>query len=153
MLYCLLESPWHWRRASRMASWSDALESVQFQVLFWSVAYRLLLAVYGYAREAFHQRRRIYASHAAFETRAGNAPAFEGYAQVPLVGLTEALASVEGPDAPPRDVLDSGAERAYCKADAVLGEGPDPHGLDRDEIAAVNLGRCARGEGLRFLPA
>ena len=88
------------------------------------------------------ESQRAESSRAKFDSflsRVGGADALAGLEKVPLSGLDDALGFIKGPGAPSRDALRDGAAAAYAKADALLADGPDPHGLGREEIAAVNI--------------
>ena len=63
----------------------------------------------------------------------------DGLEEIPVLGLLEAVALVKGKDAPTQETLRKACEKAFKKADELLAEGPDPHGLSRDDIAAIHL--------------
>jgi hypothetical protein len=75
----------------------------------------------------------------AFLSRVGGADALAGLDKVPLASLDDALGFIKGPGALSPETLRDAATTAYAKADGLLACGPDPHGLSRDEIAAVNI--------------
>ena len=75
----------------------------------------------------------------AFFSRVGGASSLAGLQGVPVSSLPEAVSFICGPACPAPAILEAAVARAYAKADALLAEGPDPHGLSRDEIAAINL--------------
>ena len=75
-----------------------------------------------------------------FLQRVHGADALAGLESVPVSPLPEAVAFIrDRPGTPSRDALAAGVKRAYAKADSLLAEGPDPHGLTRDEMAAINI--------------
>ena len=86
--------------------------------------------------------QRLSTAQAKFEAffeRVGGADSLEGLQNVPVSTLPVAVDFIEGPGSPSKDALARGVAAAYGKADALLAAGPDPHGLTRDEIAAINL--------------
>ena len=75
-----------------------------------------------------------------FLQRVHGADALAGLESVPVSPLPQAVAFIrDRPGTPSREALASAVEAAYAKADSLLAEGPDPHGLTRDEMAAINL--------------
>ena len=89
--------------------------------------------------KASAQTSTVQAKFDAFLKRAGGADALAGLERVPLASLDDALDFISGPGTPSRATLNAGLATAYAKADALLLLGPDPYGLTRDEMAAVNL--------------
>lgn len=75
----------------------------------------------------------------AFLSQLGEGDSMAGLQSVPVVSLVQALAYIEGPSAPTRAALDRACKAAYGKADALLAQGPDPYGLTREEMAAINI--------------
>eukprot|EP01047_Picozoa_sp_COSAG01_P024195 COSAG01_NODE_1488_length_10130_cov_17.546388_2_plen_926_part_00 len=75
----------------------------------------------------------------AFYQRMGEAAAIQGLMDTPLSSLRDTVAFITGPGAPPPASLKAGCTDAEAKADELLAEGPDEHGLTRDEIAAIHL--------------
>ena len=75
----------------------------------------------------------------AFIERMGGAAAIQGMEAVPLSTLREVVPFIVGDGAPSQAELTAGCDAAEQKADALLAAGPDPHGLRRDEIAAINF--------------
>eukprot|EP01045_Picozoa_sp_COSAG04_P026174 COSAG04_NODE_3581_length_2692_cov_17.709603_2_plen_443_part_01 len=88
---------------------------------------------------ASQQLSTAQAKFEAFFERVGGADSLEGLQNVPVSTLPVAVDFIEGPGSPSKDALAGGVATAYAKADALLAEGPDPHSLTRDEIAAINL--------------
>ena len=75
-----------------------------------------------------------------FMFRMGGAASLAGLQSVPLLRLTDAVMSIPGlPGAPDQQALADACERAYAKADELLADGPDPNGLNREEIAAIHM--------------
>ena len=91
---------------------------------------------------ASQQLSTAQAKFEAFFERVGGADSLEGLQNVPVSTLPVAVDFIEGPGSPSKDALARGVAAAYGKADALLAAGPDPHGLTRDEIAAINLYTC-----------
>jgi cellobiose-specific phosphotransferase system component IIA len=75
----------------------------------------------------------------AFYQRMGQAEAIQGLMDTPLSSLREAVAFITGPGAPSQADLMAGCDEAEARADQLLAEGPDEHGLEKDEIAAIHL--------------
>eukprot|EP01049_Picozoa_sp_SAG25_P011887 SAG25_NODE_1514_length_2862_cov_1.655085_3_plen_647_part_00 len=75
----------------------------------------------------------------AFYQRMGTNSSIHGLEATPLSSLCKAVAFITGPGAPPQANLTAGCKQAEARADQLLAEGPDEHGLTRDEIAAINL--------------
>lgn len=79
----------------------------------------------------------------AFFQRMGAAASIEGLEATPLSSLREAVAFIVAivglAGAPSPEALADGCTAALLKADTLLAEGPDPHGLGREEIAAIHL--------------
>ena len=88
---------------------------------------------------ASQQLSTAQAKFAAFFERVGGADSLEGLQNVPVSTLPVAVDFIEGPGSPSKEALARGVEAAYRKADALLAAGPDPHGLTRDDIAAIHL--------------
>ena len=88
--------------------------------------------------------KQLTTAQAKFEdffARVGGAGSLAGLQHVPVSTLPVALSFVEGhPGAPSKEALRAGTRVAHAKADALLrSAGADPHSLNRDEIAAVNM--------------
>ena len=75
-----------------------------------------------------------------FLTRAAGVESMEGLEDTPVATLSHAISFIKGvPGAPSAAALDIACEVAYRKADELLAAGPDPHELNRDEIASINM--------------
>ena len=87
--------------------------------------------------------RRVYQPRATtfdqFYARMGLDASIRGLDAIRVTSLQEALTFIKGQGAPSRSALASGLRHAEAKADELLEDGPDEHGLTRDEIAAINL--------------
>ena len=82
----------------------------------------------------------VQAKFGAFFARVGHADALAGLENVPVSPLPEAVSYFRDvPGAPSREAVARGVAAAYRHADALLAQGPDPHNLTRDEVAAINL--------------
>ena len=86
-----------------------------------------------------HTQATAHSKFDAFLERVGGADALAGLDKVPLASLDDALGFIAGPGAPSPAALRGAATAAYATADSLLASGPDPHGLSRDEIAAINI--------------
>eukprot|EP01043_Picozoa_sp_COSAG02_P041355 COSAG02_NODE_3420_length_6777_cov_2.529051_2_plen_1033_part_00 len=75
------------------------------------------------------------AKFAAFLGRMGAADLLQGIENVAVLSLKEALSYIKGAAA----VAQAAIDLAYRFADELLSAGPDPHGLTRDDIAAIHL--------------
>ena len=65
----------------------------------------------------------------------GAADLLQGVENVAVLSLKEALSYIKGAAA----VAQAAIDLAYQFADELLSAGPDPHGLTRDDIAAIHL--------------
>ena len=62
-----------------------------------------------------------------------------GLDATPLSRLSDAVTFIEGDGAPSQAELAAACAAAFVKVDALLSDGPDEHGLSRDEMAAVHV--------------
>jgi hypothetical protein len=76
---------------------------------------------------------------ASFYQRMGMAASINGFEATPLSSLRETVTFIVGPGTPAQPALAGGCAAAEARADALLAGGPDEHGLNRDEIAAIHL--------------
>ena len=77
-----------------------------------------------------------------FFGRMGGTASIEGLDVTPFSSRRVAVAyifAIVGIGTPSQAELEAGCDLAEQKADALLAAGPDPHGLRRDEIAAIHL--------------
>jgi hypothetical protein len=84
-----------------------------------------------------------HARFGAFLSRVAGVDSLAGLEDVPIASLGTALSfiykDVVVNQASTQVALELARDKAYDKADQLLGEGPDPHGLSRDEIGAIHI--------------
>jgi len=75
----------------------------------------------------------------AFMARAGDAALLDGVQHVEVSSLSQALSFIVKSQLVPQHVLDAACAAAFAAADLMLSQAPNPHGLTRDDIAAIHL--------------
>jgi len=84
-----------------------------------------------------------HARFGAFLSRVAGVDSLAGLEDVPIASLGTALSfiykDVVVNQVSTQAALELARDKAYDKADQLLGEGPDPHGLSRDEIGAIHI--------------